>query len=177
MRKLSVMTIAMCLMFVWSAQIALAAEAKAVKEQKNIDPRETCMVTGDKLGSMGKPVDYDYKGRPIQFCCSGCKPKFEADPAKYLKQREAAIIAYDKPNYPLDKCVVLGEPLTDKSVDYVFSGKVKTDKGEVFVERLVRFCCSGCIEKFNQDPAKYLKMIDDAAKAKSTPGTTKEKKP
>ena len=27
----------------------------------------------------------DYKGRPIIFCCAGCRTKFAADPEKYLE--------------------------------------------------------------------------------------------
>jgi hypothetical protein len=34
-------------------------------------------------------------------------------------------------------------------------------------DRLVRFCCKDCLGDFTKDPAKYLKMIDDAAAAKS----------
>jgi hypothetical protein len=34
-------------------------------------------------------------------------------------------------------------------------------------DRLVRFCCKACVEDFTANPAKYLKMIDDAAAAKA----------
>jgi len=30
-------------------------------------PLQTCIVSGDKLGEMGKPVMIDYKGRQIGF--------------------------------------------------------------------------------------------------------------
>ena len=30
----------------------------------------------------------------------------------------------------------------------------------------VVFCCKGCTKKFNSDPAKYLKKVEDAAAAK-----------
>jgi hypothetical protein len=32
----------------------------------------------------------------------------------------------------------------------------------IYNNRLVRFCCAGCIEEFNSDPAKYLGYIDEA---------------
>jgi YHS domain-containing protein len=36
----------------------------------------------------GKPINKDffaeYKGKKIYFCCPECKPKFEADPEKYI---------------------------------------------------------------------------------------------
>jgi YHS domain-containing protein len=46
--------------------------------------QKTCPVSGEKLGGMGKPVFVDWKGRRVFFCCAGCKPDFQKDPAKYL---------------------------------------------------------------------------------------------
>jgi hypothetical protein len=67
--------------------------------------------------------------------------------------------------YPLTTCVVSGDKLEDGEmgppVNYVYKEEGKPD-------RLVRFCCKGCIKDFKKDPAKYLKMIDDAAAAKSS---------
>jgi hypothetical protein len=61
--------------------------------------------------------------------------------------------------YPLTTCVVSGEKLGSPDmgppVDYIHKESGKPD-------RLVRFCCKGCIKDFKKDPAKYLKMIDDA---------------
>jgi len=36
----------------------------------------------------------------------------------------------------------------------------------------VRFCCKNCLQDFQKDPAKYLKMIDDAAAAKTKADVT-----
>jgi YHS domain-containing protein len=47
-------------------------------------PRDTCIVTGNKLGSMGPPITQVYQGREIKFCCKPCTKKFAANPAKYL---------------------------------------------------------------------------------------------
>lgn len=49
----------------------------------------TCPVSGEELGSMGKPYVHIHQepGQPdreIRFCCKGCLPTFLADPAKYL---------------------------------------------------------------------------------------------
>ena len=36
----------------------------------------------------GKPINKniyaEYKGKKVYFCCQGCKPKFEANPEKYI---------------------------------------------------------------------------------------------
>ncbi len=47
-------------------------------------PLDVCIVSGEKLGSMGEPVAIVHEGQEIKFCCDSCPPKFEKDPAKYL---------------------------------------------------------------------------------------------
>ena len=47
-------------------------------------PLDTCIVSGNKLGSMGKVVIKSHEGREIKFCCKPCVKKFDANPAKYL---------------------------------------------------------------------------------------------
>jgi|SRR3569833_2964951 len=54
------------------------------------DKLTTCPVSGDKLGEMGKPYVFEYKGREVKLCCPDCKKDFEKDPAKYMKKIEAA---------------------------------------------------------------------------------------
>jgi hypothetical protein len=70
-----------------------------------------------------------------------------------------------KDTYPLTTCVVSDEKFGgDMGAPYIFTykdPKIKNDPG-----REVRLCCTNCLKDFNKDPAKYLKKIDDAAKAK-----------
>jgi len=49
-------------------------------------PLDTCLVSGEKLGEMGKPFEIVYEGQQIKFCCKSCAPKFAKDPAKYLSK-------------------------------------------------------------------------------------------
>jgi len=58
------------------------AEAPKVKPY----PLDTCLVSDEKLGSMGKPVVFTYEGQEIKLCCKSCRPKFKKDPATYLKK-------------------------------------------------------------------------------------------
>jgi YHS domain-containing protein len=51
---------------------------------------KTCVVSGDKLGEMGDPYVYEYKGREIKFCCKGCLKDFNKEPEKYIKKIEEA---------------------------------------------------------------------------------------
>lgn len=47
-------------------------------------PLDTCIVTGNKLGSMGDPVSFVHNGQEIKLCCQPCMKRFKANPEKYL---------------------------------------------------------------------------------------------
>ena len=59
-------------------------------------------------------------------------------------------------SYPLDKCVVSDEKLGEMGKPYVFKHE----------GREVQLCCKSCLKDFKKDPAKYLKKIEAAEKAK-----------
>ena len=48
-----------------------------------------CPVMGSKIPDVkkasGKSV---YKGKTYYFCCGGCKPMFDKNPAKYIKSKK-----------------------------------------------------------------------------------------
>jgi YHS domain-containing protein len=67
---------------------ALADEKKAEKLKPYT--LKTCLVTDEKLGEMGSPYVYEYKGREIKFCCKGCLKDFKKSPEKYIKKLEEA---------------------------------------------------------------------------------------
>ena len=64
----------------------------ADKQSEKLKPYtlKTCIVSGEKLGGMGDPFVYEYKGREIKFCCKGCLKDFKKEPAKYIKKIEEA---------------------------------------------------------------------------------------
>ncbi len=81
----------------FGASFASAADTFDLAKAKATYPLTTCVVSGESLagGDMGPPVDYVYKqdGQPdrlVRFCCKMCIGKFKKDPAKYLKQIDAA---------------------------------------------------------------------------------------
>ena len=47
-------------------------------------PKDTCIVTDNKLGSMGPVITKVYQGQEVKFCCKPCVKKFDANPAKYM---------------------------------------------------------------------------------------------
>jgi len=68
--------------------------------------------------------------------------------------------------YPIDTCIVSGERLEDhaesKRLDVIYREPGKPD-------RLVRLCCKSCISDLEKEPAKFLKLLDEAAAKKSRP--------
>ena len=49
-------------------------------------PLDTCLVCGMKLGEMGKPYVFVYKGQEIKVCDKSEKADFDKDPDKYMKK-------------------------------------------------------------------------------------------
>jgi hypothetical protein len=47
---------------------------------------KVCVVSGDKLGEMGKPFVITNETREIKFCCKSCVKDFKKDTAMYLKK-------------------------------------------------------------------------------------------
>ena len=116
-------------------------------------PLDTCIVSGEKLGGeMGDPIQYTHEGRDIKFCCKGCVSMFEKDSAKYIEKLDAAIIEQQKGSYPLKTCLVTGEKL----------GGMGEPVMHVSNNRLIEFCCGGCVSKFEKEPAKFTAMLDAA---------------
>src|SRR5262245_57368277 len=66
---------------------------------------------------------------------------------------DAALIAAQKPSYPLTTCIMSGKPL---------GGGGMTPVDIIYEGRLVSFCCSHCQAEFNKNPAEGLKKLDDA---------------
>jgi hypothetical protein len=95
-----------------------------------------------------------------------------AVPAFAASDNKAPAPAKQPDNYPLKTCVVSDEALGSMGefVNYVHKEPGKPD-------RIVRFCCDGCIDDFKKDPAKYLKKLDDAAAGKKSAPAAPAKEP
>lgn len=127
-------------------------DAAIIKQQLMHYPITTCIVGKGELGEMGEPINLVHNNRLVQFCCKGCLPKFKEDPDKYIAELDQMILESQIENYPLTTCVVgkgelggMGEPINI-----------------VYMNRLVRFCCKGCLPEFKKNPAAYMATIDAA---------------
>lgn len=126
-------------------------QANAIVSERTEYPLDFCIVSGEKLGSMGEQVVRLYDGREVRFCCESCVKPFEKDKKKWLKKLDAAMIAKLKESYPLKTCVVSGEQLGSmgEAVDIIYGN------------RLIKLCCKPCVAAFNSEPEKYVRMIDE----------------
>lgn len=69
----------------------LALILTSCSEDTKSYPLQTCVISGEKLGSMGDPVKVTHEGTEVQLCCKNCIEDFKKDPAKYVKMvKEAA---------------------------------------------------------------------------------------
>lgn len=139
---------------------AFAAGQDDTSGQGKVDdyPVDMCPVMNVKIDSKGSPVVKEIDGRTVKLCCARCAGAFERDPEKFHKKLDAMIVQKTKASYPLKTCVVGGEELGSmgEPVNYVHRP----------ANRLVRFCCEGCVDEFKKDPETYLAKLDGAAAAK-----------
>jgi YHS domain-containing protein len=70
--------------FLAGALTVYADDTKAAQPKPY--PLDTCLVCGMKLGEMGKPYVFVYKGQEIKVCDKSEKADFDQDPAKYMKR-------------------------------------------------------------------------------------------
>ena len=66
------------------------ADAAKNAEKPKPYPLTTCIRSGEKLGSMGKPHVFTHEGREIKLCCKGCLDDFKKESAKFMKQLDEA---------------------------------------------------------------------------------------
>ncbi|MFO0985580.1 MAG: hypothetical protein U1E76_28240 [Planctomycetota bacterium] len=129
-----------------------SAPAKAAAGGKIVHgsafPSEKCLVSGDPIPADG-PV-HQVQGRNFHLCCKDCIAELDKNGDTYVKKFDEAVIAAQKPTYPLDTC-----PLTGKKTAVQF----------VVGDRLIQTCCKNCQAKAEKDPSAALQKIDEAVVA------------
>src|SRR5438105_7384968 len=101
----------------------------------------------------------EYMGTPYYFCSTGCRSKFEKDPARYTAQVVEVAHAGHLSHSLVTAAVPGGElenqsaidPVCGMSVDVESAEYRSFQKGETYY-----FCSAGCKETFDRDPAKYI---------------------
>ncbi|MCB9848416.1 MAG: hypothetical protein H6814_08390 [Phycisphaeraceae bacterium] len=120
-------------------------------------PLTTCVVSDEELlpvcadDPSQKQVDVVVNNRLVRLCCKGCLKDLQADPEKYFKKIDDAVIAQQKDNYPLDTCPVSGEGLKQGEIVYAVMGN-----------RLFKLCCNRCKRGIKKDPTAAIAKLDAA---------------
>ena len=70
---------------------------------------------------------------------------------------EKAKVEAQMASYPLKTCLVSGDDL----------GSMGETVNTLYGDRLIRFCCKGCLRSFNKNPGKYLPKLEAPAKPAS----------
>lgn len=116
-------------------------------------------VTGATLGK--DAVDHVHGTRLIRFASKDSVAGFENDPKAAFAKVDKALIEAQRKTYPLKTCLVSDEAL---------GGEMGEPVERLHGTRLVRFCCDGCLPKFDANPAEYLAKLDAAVKQASKSG-------
>ncbi len=75
-----------------TSEIATSTQAEANNAPSAFDGKPApgtkakCLIMGATFTVSEKTEFSTYKGKTYVFCCPGCKPKFDADPEKYIKK-------------------------------------------------------------------------------------------
>jgi len=120
----------------------------------------------------------EYKGNLIGGCCAGCLEKFGAWDEASKDEFVALAIAHREPgmeNHAGHDMKKMGDPKSVLNKGKTWTGPYTLDTCPVSGQKLgamgdpvvkmydgreVRFCCGGCIGKFEADQAGYWKKID-----------------
>jgi YHS domain-containing protein len=158
MLRRTLLALAMVAVLGVGSYAAVAQDGKpATRPTKAEYPLDTCPVMNVKIDSKGSPVTFEHEGRTVKVCCARCERSFKQNPERFHAKLDAMITAKQKAAYPMKTCLVSGEELggMGEPINYVHRP----------ANRLVRFCCEGCVDSFKEDPAKFLAKLDEAAKA------------
>ncbi len=119
----------------------VTSERQAFSDRLQIAAQGICPVSGEKLGSMGKPIKVQVGESEVAFlCCQGCVGK----------QINAELWATVQANLAKAQgtCPVMGKPVDASMKSTVVQGR------KIFV------CCPPCIEKIQADPTTFVAKLD-----------------
>jgi hypothetical protein len=140
-------------------------DEKITKDQAALYPLKTSLVTGKPLPD--KPYEFVYGNRLIRLGAESEKADFLKDPKKYMADLDKAVIAAQGKDYPLKTCMVSKEEL---------GGEMGAPVDKVVAGRLIRMCCKDCKKDVEENPAKFVAMVDDARKTGKTAQPDKDTK-
>ena len=137
--------------FTWTTAI----DERITNVQRPLYPLATCVVDGKPLEE-GHVIEAVVRNRLFRLCGYDCQDELDKHPEQYFPRLNAAVVAKQKPRYPLDKCVVSGKPLGPKAVDCVVGNQLVRLADDKQLSRFLR----------SPGPGKYLAELRTAAAPK-----------
>lgn len=140
-----------------TAAVLKKVDEKIAEDQAPFYPLTKCLVTNESLfdGEKFIGVNMIFKNRLIRVKDEAAADRFRANPKRLLDDLDKAVIKAQEDRYPLETCAVLESSKLGSMGDPV---------QRVVANRLVQFCCAGCLPKFEKDPMAYLGRINEAWK-------------
>jgi YHS domain-containing protein len=111
-------------------------------------PLLTCVACNKALPA--KPVDYVTAGRLFRLDVEACKAAVDANVATMTKKIGDAVVAQQKPTYPMRISPVSGKALETTAVDHVWG------------TRLVRLADAAEVALFDANPGVSMQKLDKA---------------
>jgi YHS domain-containing protein len=151
-----------------------ASDLRGRRSAPQVSVQRICPVTGEKLGSMGRPISVSVSGRTIQVCCQACVAAVQRNPEKYLQRvaEEIGAIPFDASRGSSDSlqsnlqasgqrlCPVTGEELGSMGPPIPVNASGRT----------IQVCCEACVAAVKRNPAKYFaKVADEIGSASRRP--------
>lgn len=121
-------------------QAYMTAQANDNAEALHIAAQAICPVTGEKLGTMGKPVKVKVGEEHVYVCCKAClSKKIDINHWKTVQGNLAKAQGI---------CPIMKKPVDASMKSTVINGR------KIFV------CCPPCIEKIEKKPAVYVAELN-----------------
>jgi hypothetical protein len=130
------------------ARLGNAEPSIIILVQKPSYPLTTDIVTGAALPT--KPTEYVKNQKLFRLATPDSIKSIDADPVKYVKILDDAVVAAQKPTYPMTKSPVSDQLLDAGAVDFVHG------------TRLVRLANIAEIALFQADPHTPMQKLDQA---------------
>jgi YHS domain-containing protein len=148
-----------------------ASDLRGRRSAPQVSVQRICPVTGEKLGSMGRPISVSVSGRTIQVCCQACVAAFKRNPEKYLQRvaEEIGAIPFNASRGSSDSlqsnlqasgqrlCPVTGEELGSMGPPIPVNASGRT----------IQVCCEACVAAVKRNPAKYFAKVADEIESAS----------
>lgn len=134
-----------------------AADAAVIAAQLPFYPLSTCVISDEELGD--DTVNTVVDGNLYRTCCKRCAAKIVADPAAARAKIQRAVVAAQKPLWPLKACPISGS---------AYGGEMGEPTDFVVGMRYIKLCCNKCEAGVTKNPARVFGAIDKAWIAEQT---------